>query len=88
MALRRLLPLVEIILMVILGRVEDHSLSDLRCGMITHLHQLAKYFDSDVALLSVVKPDGRQILCADVDALSVDLLEIVDFEEVFDQSFV
>ena len=80
--------LVEVVLMVVLGRVEDHSLSDLRGGMIAHLHQLAEDFDGGVALRGVVKPDGGEVLGADVDALSVGLLEVVDLEEIAHQGFV
>ena len=71
MALRRLLPLIEIILMVILGRVEGHGGADLGGRMIAHLHQFAEYLDGSVALFGMVEPDGGQILRADVDALSV-----------------
>ena len=80
--------LVEVVLMVVLGRVEDHGLPDLCGGMIAHLHQLAEDFDGGVALFSVVKPNGGEVLRADVDALAVDLLEVVDLEEIAHQGFV
>lgn len=88
MAFRRLAALVEIVLMVIFSRVEDHGLSDLRGGMVTHLHQLAEDLDGGVALLGVVEPNGGEVLRSDVDALAVGLLEVVDLEEIAHQSFV
>ena len=88
MAFRRLLPQVQIVLMVVLGRVEGHDLPDLRDGMIAHLHQLAENLNGGVAFFSVVKPNGGEVLRADVDALAVDLLEVVDFKEIAYQGFV
>ena len=88
MAFRRLAALVKVVLMVILGRVEDHGLPDLRGGMIAHLHQLAKDLDGGVALPGVVEPNGGEVLRPDVDALAVGLLEVVDLEEIAHQGFV
>ena len=85
---RRFLPLVEVILMVVLGRVEGHDLPNLRGGMITHLHQFAENADGYVALREVVEPNGRKVLRPDVDALSVGLFKVVDLEELAHQSFV
>jgi len=88
MAFRRLAALVEVVLVVVLGRVEDHGLSDLRSGMIAHLHQLAEDLDGGVALPGVVEPDGGEVLRPDVDALAVGLLEVVDLEEIAHQGFI
>jgi hypothetical protein len=74
--------LVQIVLVVVLGRVEDHGLADLRGGMIAHLHQFAKDFDGRVALRGVVEPNGGKVLRANVDALAVGLLKVVDFKEI------
>ena len=82
MAFWRLAALVKIVLMVVLGRVENHRLSDLRGRMIPHLHQLAEDFDGNVTLLGVVEPNGGKILCANVYTLAVNLLEVVDLEEI------
>ena len=88
MALGRFTPLVQIVLMVVLGRVEGHGLPNLRGRMIAHLHQFAKDLDGRVALRGVVEPNGGKVLCANVDALAVDLLEVVDFKEIAHQGFV
>ena len=88
MTFRRLAALVEVVLMVVLGRVEDHGLPDLRGGMIAHLHQLAEDLDGCVALPGVVEPDGGEVLRPDVDALAVGLLEVVDLEEIAHQGLV
>ena len=88
MALRSFLPLIQIVLVVILGRVEGHHLSDLSGGMIAHLHQFTEDLECDVALRDVIEPDAGEILRPDVDALSVGLLKVMDLEEVFDQGFV
>ena len=84
MAFWRFLPQVQIILMIVLGGVEDHSLSDLCSRMIAHLQQFAKDFDGGVAFFGVVEPDGGEILGTDVDALAVGLFEVVDLEEILD----
>ena len=84
MALWRLAALVKVVLMVIFGRVEDHSLSDLCGGMITHLHEFAENFDGGVALLGIVEPNGGKILRPDINALTVSLLKVVDFKEITD----
>ena len=84
----RFLPLVEIILMVVLGRVEGHDLSDLRDRMIAHLHQFAKDADGGVALFCVVEPNGGEVLRPDIDALSVDLLKVMDLKEIAYQGLV
>ena len=88
MAFRRLTPLVQIVLMIVLGRVEGHGLSNLRGWMIAHLHQFAKNLDGRVALRGVVEPNGGKILRANVDALTIGLFEVVDFEEITHQGFV
>ena len=88
MAFRRLAALVEVVLMIVLGRVEDHDLPDLRGGMVAHLHQLAEDFDGHVALRGVVEPNGGEVLRPDVDALAVGLLEVVDLEEIAHQGFI
>ena len=85
---RRLLPLIQIILMIILGRVERHNHSYLRDRMIAHLHQLAKHADGGVALFGVVEPNGGEILRTNVDALAVGLLKVMDLEEIAYQGFV
>ena len=82
MAFWRFLPQVQIILMIVLGGVEDHSLSDLCSRMIAHLHQLAKDFDGGIAFFGVIEPDGRKVLRPDVNALAIGLLEVVDFKEI------
>ena len=74
--------------MVVLGRVEGHGLTDLCGGMVSHLRQFAKNLDGRVAFRMVVEPNGGKILCADVDALSVGLLKVVDFKEIAHQGFV
>ena len=88
MALRRFLPQVEVILMVVLGWVEGHHLSDLRGGTVAHLHQLAEDLDGRVALLGVVEPNGGEVLRANVNALTVGLLKVVDLKEITNQGFV
>ncbi len=74
--------------MVILGGIKDHGLSNLGGGMIAHLHQFAENFYGGVAFLSIVEPNGGKILCANINALSVGLLKIVDFKEIAHQGFV
>ena len=74
--------------MVVLGRVEGHGLTNLCGRMIAHLHQFAENFYGGVAFLSIVEPNGGKILCADVDALSIGLLKVVDFKEIARQGFV
>ena len=82
MTFRRFIALVKVVLMVILRRVEHHSLPDLRGRMIAHLHQLAKDFYGSVAFLGVVEPNGRKVLRPDVHTLPIGLLEVVDLEEI------
>ena len=74
--------LVQIVLVVILGKVEGHGLADLCGGMIAHLHQFAKDLNGRVALRGVVEPNGGEVLRSDVDSLTVNLLEVVDFKEI------
>ena len=83
-----LITLVEIVLVVVLGGVEDHSLPDLRGGMVAHPHQIAKDFYGCVALLGVVKPNCRKVLRPDVNALAIGLLEVVDLEEIAHQVLI
>ena len=68
--------------MVVLGRVEDHGLPDLRGGMVAHLHQLAEDFYGSVAFLDVVEPNGGKVLRANVYTLAVGLLKVMDFKEI------
>ena len=82
MTFRRFLPQVQIILMVIFGRVEGEGLSDLRGGTIAHLHEFAEYAEGGVSLFGIVAPNGGKILCANINALTIGLLEVVDFEEI------
>ena len=79
---RRFLPLVQVILMVVFGRVEGHHRPNLSDRMIAHLHQFAKNLDGCVALRVVVEPNGREVLRANVDALTVDLFKVMDFKEI------
>ena len=88
MAFRRLPTLVQIVLVVVFGRVEGHHRADLRDGAVTHLHQFAENLDGGVALCVVVEPDSGEVLRPDVDALAIDLLKVVDFEEIAHQGFV
>ncbi len=81
MALRGPAEKVKVVLVIIFGRVEDHDLSDLRCGMVSHLHQLAEDFDGSVALGGFIEPNGREVLRADVETLAVRLLKVMDFKE-------
>ena len=78
----RFLPQVQIILVVILGRVEGHHRPNLSDRMIAHLHQFAKNLDGRIAFRGVVEPNGGKVLRTDIDTLAVDLLEIVDLEEI------
>ena len=88
MAFRRLAALVEVVLVIVLGRVEGHRRAYLRDGAVTHLHQFAEHTDGGVTLFGIVEPNGGEVLCADVDALTVDLLEVVDLKEIAHQGFV
>ena len=88
MAFWRLTALVQIVLVVVLGRVEGHGLTDLRGGMIAHLRQFAKDLNGRVALCDVVEPNGGKILCSNINALAVDLLKVMDFKEIAQQGFV
>ena len=88
MAFRCLAALVEIVLVVVFGRVEGHHRADLRDGAVTHLHQLAEDTNGGVTLFSVVEPNGGEVLRPDVDALPVDLLEVMDFKEIAHQGLV
>ena len=88
MALRCFLPLVQIVLVVVFGGVEGHDGTDLRGGMVAHLHEFAKNLDGRVALREIVEPNGGEVLCADVHALSVGLLKVVDFKEIAHQGLV
>ena len=74
--------LIQIVLVVILGGVERHGLANLRGRMIAHLHQFAKDLNGCVALCGVVAPNGGEVLRADVNALTVNLLKVMDFEEI------
>lgn len=88
MALRRLLPLVEIILMIVLGSVKTFYRTDLGRNLVTHPGELVDDFDGDKLLLRVGDPDGRQILRPNVDALPVGLLKVVDLEEITHQRLI
>ena len=81
-AFRRFAAQVKVVLVIVFGGLEGHDLSDLRGGMIAHLHQLAEDFYGGVALRGVVEPDGGEVLRSDVDALSICLFKVVDFKEI------
>ena len=82
MTLWRLSSQIQIILMIVLSKVEGHGLSDLRGGMITHLYEFAKNLYGNVALFGVFEPNGRKVLCPDVDPLAVGLFKVMDFKEI------
>ena len=88
MAFGGLVRAVEEALVVVLGRVEGHELAYLGGGLVSHLHQLAEDAYGGVAFRGVGKPDGRKVLCPNIDTLSVGLLEVVYLEEEAHQGFV
>ena len=88
MTFRRFAQMLQVMLVVILGRVKGHYGTDLRGGMVAHLHQLAENLEGGVALGVVVEPNGGEILCPDVYALAIHLLKVVDFKEIAHQGLV